>query len=635
MKKLALLFSCFVICLSYMAAKDREDLNIKYLPDSLKTNAHAIVRRSTTHFEYKSTKSGVETCIIAVTVFDKKGADYAQFQYSCSKFQVIKSFSGKLYSSDGKLLQNYKMSDVRSTEYSSSLASDAKLYFFEPDLPTYPITVEYEYEVNWKNGIVNFPIFFPQPGHYLSVQNASYELSIPDNVEFRLKSLNYKNSDEVNLKEGTVTHKWHVNNLCAIQSEIFQPEIETLVPLVYLCPKSIDFDGYLGEISDWNSMGKWESQLMEGRTELSTEFKNKIIQMTVNASSDKEKVKILYDYLGNTTRYVSIQLGVGGYQPMKATEVCKTGFGDCKALSNYLKSMLSVVGIPSYYSGIILSETDKYLYRDYANFNQMNHVVLMVPLKTDTLWLECTNPRIPFGFVHNGISGHDALVLTQDGGKVVRLPDYPDSLNVERKYAVVSLSADGSALVKMNKKCNVKMYDDNSSFIEAKSDEQIDYLRQEIGLPSVTVGNIKISKDASALPSLSIDYNWNTFLYGSKTGNRLFVPINPFKNSFEGLKTGKRYQPISISAGYRLVDSVLIQIPDGFEIESIPNSMQLNSIFGSFESKVRKTESGVLVEQSIMIPTAVYKPSMYVDFIAFLLKMNNSYQTKMILRKKI
>lgn len=112
--------------------------------------------------------------------------------------------------------------------------------------------------------------------------------------------------------------------------------------------------------------------------------REKIKELVKDATNDREKVKILYDYLGQSTRYVSIQLGIGGYQPLFASEVFKTGFGDCKALSNYLKAMLSVVGIPSYYAGIKADGTEKRLYPDFPNFNQMNHVILQVPLAADT-----------------------------------------------------------------------------------------------------------------------------------------------------------------------------------------------------------------------------------------------------------
>ena len=132
-------------------------------------------------------------------------------------------------------------------------------------------------------------------------------------------------------------------------------------------------------------------------------------------------MKAVYDYLAKTTRYVSIQLGIGGLQPITATDVCRTGFGDCKGLSYYAGSMGNELGIPATYT--VISSTIERLLPDFSSANQMNHVILQVPLPQDTLWLECTNPQLPFGYVHQDIAGHDALLIQPTGGSIYRLPD--------------------------------------------------------------------------------------------------------------------------------------------------------------------------------------------------------------------
>ena len=634
MKKFYILLSFVLLGTLCYGGNDRPDLNVNNIPDSLKKNAYAVVRFSTIDFEYKSATSGTEKRSIAITILNKKGNDFAEFQCHCDKFRELRNFNGKLFDAEGKFIQKYKQSDISSTEYSGALASDAKLYYYECDLPTYPVTIVYEYEINWKNGIFIFPAFFPQFGHNLSVEKSSYSLSLPEKVQYRNKAINIKENPLKTTQKGICTYKWTENGLCAIEPEKFEPDLESFVPLLYLSPESFIYDGVPGSISDWNTMGKWEYGLIAGRDVLNEDTKKKIVEMTKEAKSDKEKVHILYDYLGKTTRYVSIQLGIGGYQPMPASEVCKTGFGDCKALSNYLKSMLSVVGIPSYYTGIKSDKTDKRLFTDYANFNQMNHVILMVPLPNDTLWLECTNPRVPFGFVHNNISGHDALVDFEQGGKIIKLPDYPDSLNIEKNCALVSLNEDGSANVTMNKQCRVKMYDNYDWFPLAKSNEQADNLREDIKLPSVTIGSVKIIEDKSALPSLTINYDWTTPSYGSRTGIRLFVPANPFNSTLENLKKTKRIHDISISAGYKNFDSIFIAIPAGFEIESLPAPTKLNTEFGYFDAKIKSSDKGILITQTVLIPSGTYKAASYPDFTSFFEKISNSYRSKIILRKR-
>ena len=335
MYKIKTILFLLIISVNCFSATDRPDLAVSSIPDSLKKNAYGVVRFSTTEFDYKSEKNGIEKNSIAITVLDKKGKDLADFNYPGDKFRLITDFSAKLYDANGRFLRKFKYSDLISTDWSSSLASDAKHYFFNSETPSFPFTILYEYEISWKNGILSFPPFCPQDDYNLSVEKANYLLVLPKLTEFRSKAMNMKSEPQKTLNKEIMTYEWKIENLCAIELENFDPDFDTYAPLILNTPSSFVYDDVAGSISDWNSMGKWEFGLIKDRDILTPETKSKIIELTKNVQSDREKVKVLYDFLGKTTHYVSIQLGIGGYQPIMAGEVCKTGFGDCKGLTNY------------------------------------------------------------------------------------------------------------------------------------------------------------------------------------------------------------------------------------------------------------------------------------------------------------
>ena len=633
MKKKLVSFFLTISFLSVFGVETNLQLSILFIPDSLKKDALAVVRENNIVFEYETFQKGTYSEKEVITVLKEQGKKYADFNYPGDKYRTLTDFSGKIYDAMGNLVGKIKKSDVHSSEWSQYLGSDNVHYYYSCEPPSYPFTIVYEYTISFKNGILSFPGFFPQSGSDISAQNADYKLIIPLNTKITYKEFNIAPTQNSVIKNSEI-YSWNVKNLKAIEYEPFMPDFSTFLPLVYARPISFIYDDVNGEITDWNSMGKWENTLLNNRQILTDATISKVKELTSNATSDREKVKILYDYLGKTTHYQNISLGIGGLQPMPAAEVCKIGFGDCKGLSNYLRAMLKVIGIKSNFAVIKLDENSKNFYEDYVGFNQFNHAILQVPLENETLWLECTNPEVPFGYVHNGIAGHQALVITENGGDLVRLPDYTDTLNVDKNVAEIILFADGKAQAKTTNTFSVKKYDDYSYFTKLKNSEQLDKVRKYIRIPSANVTNFTYIEDKSSLPNLSIIFDWNTTLYGNKTGTRLFVPVNPLRKFDVKLKKGKRKFNIEIIDGDVDKDYITLQIPENFEIESLPATIDYKCDFGSFKSTISVSGQIITVYQEFKSFHGNWEKEKYQELLDLFDKVSTGYSGKIILKSK-
>lgn len=599
-------------------------------------SSNSIVLDEQTEIVCKSATQAVERYTRTVTILNKKGLDAASFICGCDQFRSLDHFSGEVMDASGTRVRKIKKSELQRTEYSSNLTTDDYTYYYECNYPTFPFTVKYEWGIKCNNGLIVYSPFVPQKEFWQRVEKATYRLTLPVGQTCHYFAKNTENK-KVTITEtkgaaGEQVLEVTATGWNAIVSEPLSPDVHELLPLVYFVPTTFVYDKTQGSMLNWKDYGDWQYKLLEGRDQLPEPFIQKLKELTASCKTDREKVKVVYDYLGETTRYVSIQLGIGGLQPIPAAEVCRTGFGDCKGLSNYTRAMLKALGIPSVYT--VISTVNKRLIPNFASVNQMNHVILQVPLPQDTLWLECTNPKLPFGYVHQGIGGHDALLVTPEGGRVYRLPTYPDSLNTQETHATVEIASDGSAKITAQTTSRLLQYENEIGIKYLDPAKQKDALRQSVTLNQATVEALELTENKASDPEFCLTYRISSQQYGNRTGNRLFIPINIFRKGFTLPQTPERINPVCVDYGYNDVDSIHLKLPEGYTIEGVSLPVVVESKFGRFSSTLVVKDRDVFVVQHLFIPKGTYPPEEYAAFIDFRKQINRQYSGRIILKKQ-
>ena len=498
------------------------------LPDSLLRNSDAVCRLMSVDFIYSSPTSAVTKIVEETTILNNTATHKGNFTCYVSPTTSLKSFSGTLCDASGKLIRKLKRGDLKYTEFSAgNLAIDAATYYMEVYAPTYPYTVRYEYELADKDGILGFPSFIPVSSG-TSLQKGVYTVSVPASTQFGYKCLNI-GEPEKTTADGRDVYRWTLTNVPALKSEPARPPLLDLLPAALTAPHDFIYEKTQGSMRDWASYGVWQCSLLEGRDQLPDALKQEVHRRTDHLTAPRDKVKALYDYMGETTRYVSIQLGIGGQQPASAAEVFRTKFGDCKALSNYLHAMLAACDIESFYT--IIHTQNKHIPRDFATPAIANHAILGVPCQRDTLWLECTNTDVPFGYVHQSIAGHDAVICHDGKAEVVTLPAYADSLNTECQRIDVRLDEAGNASLSLSSVSRARQYEWTRPILDLARDKQADFLRRSFQLPLAQVDSLRCEEVLDKpLPEMHIRASITALRYANKTGSRLFVPVAPLRS---------------------------------------------------------------------------------------------------------
>ena len=335
----------------------------------------------------------------------------------------------------------------------------------------YPYTVEYEVTIEYNNTFM-LPDWNPQWREKFAVEVSFFTIECPSWFTFRYKMFNYKGEPGIVSNGDKKTFIWRAETIPAVIKEYAAPDFSSITTCVYFSPDKFEIEGYKGAMNSWKELGQFEYLLNQGRDKLPPQVKQRVHELTDGITDAKKKVEILYEYLQKNTRYVSIQLGLGGWQPFDATYVSTKAYGDCKALSNFMYSLLKEANIKSCYTDIYAGEGETFFIPDFPSL-QFNHVILCVPLPGDTMWLECTSQTLPAGYLSGFTSDRYALAVDESGGHLIRTPVYGVNENLQVRKVKASLEDNGTLRISATNYYKGIQQDDIHRLINGLSKDKI------------------------------------------------------------------------------------------------------------------------------------------------------------------
>jgi hypothetical protein len=387
---------------------------------------------------------------------------------------------------------------------------------------------------------------------------------------------------------------------------------------------------------NWEEYGKWEASLLVGRQNLPEATKAKARELTAKATTLEEKTRILYSYVQNKTRYVSVQLGIGGHQPFDAATVDQMGYGDCKALSNYMVALLGAVGVKSHYAIINAGPNASPLNVGFPSA-QFNHVVVAVPNGTDTLWLECTNQVNPFGFSGNFTGNRKAVIITDNGAKVAQTTQYGEKVNTQVRKASVTIQDNGNATAKVATTYSGLQYENEylDRYLANQYDEQKKWVQTNTQIPSFEVKSFSMKDHKDRMPYAKVNLDLSLNRYASVTGKRMFVTAN-LMNRFTGVpqKVADRKTPVFVRNAYTDIDTVEYSLSESLYPEFVPDPIKHVSRFGEYEASVKLSAGKVIYVRKFIMRRGEYPSTAYSELVEFLKNVNRADNMKLVFLNK-
>jgi hypothetical protein len=379
-----------------------------------------------------------------------------------------------------------------------------------------------------------------------------------------------------------------VKDIPSAEEEYASPDWSKITTTVYLASENFVLEDYNGSNASWKDFGKFVYDLKKGRDVLPDDVKQKVHALVDGSKDINEKVKRLYEYMQQNTRYISVALGIGGWQPYDAKYVAEKKYGDCKALSNFMYSLLKEAGIRSVYTVISAGDDNDYLLTELP-CSQFNHAILFVPNGKDTTWLECTSQTTAAGYLGRGTANRFALAVDENGGTLVRTPKYSVSENLQTRITTGRVEDDGALnCLIFTKYCGLQQDEVHGLINNLSKDKVKEILNEELDFATYDVNKFDYKENKSSRPIVEETLDVSVSNYATMTGKRLFILPNVMNRSLKKLKNEEeRKYEIELSYEYKDIDSAVIEIPKGYEPESIPQPVSIETRFGKYSSTTK------------------------------------------------
>ncbi|MFV8226155.1 DUF3857 domain-containing protein [Christiangramia aquimixticola] len=632
MRKNILLF-LFVISLGSMRS---QEYSVSQIDPELLVNADAVIRNSHRKTIIKDLDHVVTYVTRVVTILNEEGERHLDAYQYYGEGDRIKSQEALIFDAAGEEVKKIKKKDFedQSAYGSSTLFSDSRVSYLDYTPRSYPYTVKYTSEFIKENSVF-LTGWYPFEAYGVSVENSVYELENPMNLSIRYKEENLDSLQVVRVTDD-FNFKYSTQHIPARKNELLSPSFLKIFPHVVFSLDQFSLEGVEGQTQNWNEFGKWMyDNLVAGRDRLPDTTIKKVSELTKDAKTLEEKARIIYQYVQDNTRYISVQYGIGGWEPATAMAVDQLGYGDCKALTNYTHALLKSQGIESYYTVIYGGGAKRDINPDFTKM-EGNHVILNIPREDSTdIWLECTSQTNPFDYIGGFTDDRFALKISNKGGEIIKTKKYSEAENIRQIECNIQLNSDGGFEADFSRSTSGVPYGNAYYLAEETQEDLREYYRGTWRtIQNIEFENIALENDREAI-ELKENLKFTGERLTTVAGNRLLIPLNFIQQQNISVSfLEKRTMPLHLARGRTYKDHFVFNLPEGFEIESLPESQSIKSEFGNFSINITAKDEGsgaIEVDRFLVLNEGDWPASRFIEFQLFIRMVNKLNNLKAVI----
>jgi alkylated DNA nucleotide flippase Atl1 len=359
----------------------------------------------------------------------------------------------------------------------------------------------------------------------------------------------------------------------------------------------------------WGDIAAWYAGLARDRYRLDSTVTARLPGVVAGARTLADSIVAVHRWVTQDFRYVSLALGLGGYQPRFPEAVVQSGYGDCKDMATLFVAIVQRFGVRAY---PVLTSAGGGVDRDQPTVSAFDHVVAAVERPGGGYtYADLTADLATYGTVPPNLQGEFGLVVHPDGrGEEITFPvDAPES-NATRILIAGRIGPDGVFDGDLTETYRgSQQYAIRGELLRPFTPTERDRMTRSIAsgvFDGATGDSLALfdGRDLAAEPRIRIVLRGGRAARASGDTYILTLPISAYGNAAvldELVARGPRRYPIDAAAvfGPKELDSELrVRLPEGWRAR-LPTGVSVESPFGRYEAEYAQSGQDLVVRRTV------------------------------------
>jgi transglutaminase-like putative cysteine protease len=396
---------------------------------------------------------------------------------------------------------------------------------------------------------------------------------------------------------------------------------------------SIDFIGSTTKYfsTSWEDVSKqvFKSQNFGGELDKTSYYKNDLSAILENSKTDFEKIGAIFQFVKTKVKWNGYY---NKYVDKGVRKAYKEGSGNIADINLMLTSMLRFAGLNA---NPVISSARKNVVPLFPTLDGFNYVLAMVEFADGKyVLLDASEPySLPNILPSRAVNWKGRKVTKEGLSSWVNLTSL-SNLGEEDNNVIIKINEDlqVEGLIRTKLK-NSKALSFRKNYNHIKEESIISNLENRY---AIEIENYKLNNETNITKPIGRTIKFNSENLIEEINNKIYLePLFFFTQSINPFKLEERKFPVEFDSPFKKKDKITVQIPAGYAVEKLPESLAIGlpDNIGVFKYQVTKEANSIRTISTLQFNKAIIAPKYYAALKEFYNQMVKKQSEKIVLIK--